>query len=418
MKRNKLMMIGAAGVALAAVLGPLAARALATPPDVPTEKVKRETLSVTVFVSGKTEPSGAKDVFPPVQGTIKRILVTEGQQVVAGQKLAEMDPAPLNTQLLAAEAAYRAAQAQADAIDDQGPSSADYEAANVSASVARRAYDRASEAMRRLESTGPHAAAEIAAAEAARDQAHAAHLQARSAKRKLATAEPTGSQRTAAAAALAQAKDALTLAKSYRAKATLKAPIAGVVTFNSPVPSPTGEGKPTDGCSVSPASAPFTIAPAARFTGQADEVDVARIQPGDPAVVRLDAFPGVDFRTEVGSIKPQAVQTKTGGTAFPVLIPLDDVDESIRLGMNGNVEIAVDAVEDALTVPAEALVDEGDASFVFVLENGRLSRTPVETGAMTDTRIQIVRGLSEGDVVAIPANGETLTDGMSVKAGR
>ncbi len=138
MKWNKVLMVGAAGVALVAVLWPLAAGALAAPPDVPTEKVKKEMLSVTVFVSGRTEPSGAKDVFPPAQGTIRRIVVTEGQEVVAGQKLAEMDPAPLDAQLLAAKAAYRAAQAQVGAIDDQRPSSADYEAANESVAVADR----------------------------------------------------------------------------------------------------------------------------------------------------------------------------------------------------------------------------------------------------------------------------------------
>ena len=418
MKRNKLIMMGVAGVALVAIFGSLAARAMATPPDVPTEKVRRETLSVTVFVSGRTEPSGAKDVFPPAQGTIKRILVTEGQQVVAGQKLAEMDRAPLSAQLLAAEAAYRTAQAQVDAIHDQGPSSADYEAANDSVRLTKRAYDRASEAMKRLESTGSHAAVEIEAAESALDQAHSGYLQARSAKRKLATAVPTGSQKHAAAAGLAQAKAALRLAKSNLEMATLKAPIAGVVTFNSAVPSPTGEGKPVDGCAVSPASAPFTIAPAVRFTGQADEVDVARIQPGDSAIVRLDSFPGADFKTQVASIDPQAVQTKTGGTAFPVLILLDDVDKAIRIGMNGNAEVAVDSVKDALTIPAEALVDEKDESFVFVVKNGRLTRTVVETGVMTDTRVQVVRGLAEGDVVAISTNGQVLTDGMTVKAGR
>jgi hypothetical protein len=69
-------------------------------------------------------------------------------------------------------------------------------------------------------------------------------------------------------------------------------------------------------------------------------------------------------------------------------------------------------------VPAEALVDEKDASYVFVLKDGRLHKTAVETGAMTDTRIQIVKGLAEGDAVALPPTGATLTDGMSVKGGR
>jgi RND family efflux transporter MFP subunit len=304
----------------------------------------------------------------------------------------------------------------------QAPSASDYEAADEGLRAAKAAYNQASDSVDALKSGGSKVpAAQIKAAETQRDSAHAGYLQARSAKRKLDAAD-SGSQRSAAIAQRAQAKAALDRAEADRDKATLKAPIAGIVVFNALAPAAPGADaqKATDGCAVSPAAAPFTIAPidSARFSGNADEVDVARIKAGDTAVVKLDAFPGEEFKTTVGSIEPQAVQTKTGGTAFPVLLPLLKTGKTLRIGMSGTAEVAVDAVENALSIPAEALVDEKDGSFVFVLRDGHLRKTAVETGAMTDTRIQVVKGLAEGDAVALPPAGVTLTDGMSVKAGR
>jgi HlyD family secretion protein len=345
------MIIGAvAAVALVAVVGPLAARALAAAPDVQTAKVARETLSVTVTLSGKTQPAGAKDVFPPTQGTIKQVVVTAGQQVRAGQVLATMDTKPLDAQVLSAKAAYEAAEAQVDGIDSQAPSATDYQAAREGLRAAKAGYDQASDNVASLKAAGAKVpAAQLKAAQTQRDSAHAGYLQAKSAKRKLDNAS-VGSQRSAAIAQRAQAKAALDTAEANLDKASLKAPIDGIVVFNALGASAPGAEAPkaTDGCAVSPAAAPFTVVPvgSARFSGNADEVDVARIKTGDTAVVKLDAFPGEEFKTKVGSIEPQSVQTKTGGTAFPVLLPLLDTGKTIRIGMSGTADIAVDAVKE------------------------------------------------------------------------
>jgi HlyD family secretion protein len=425
---KKKSIIGGIGVLLAASIAwPLATRAFASTPDVTTDKVKRETLAITVTVSGKTEAAGTKDVFPPAAGTLKRVLVSEGQRVRRGQVLAQMDPKPLDAQVRGARAALSAADAQIDSIDAQMPSDADRDAADESVTTSRNIWQRSSKTVDELaedygrskDATRAALKSALEGAKTQRDQAYVGYLNAKAGARKL-DAASGGSQEAAASAQREQAKEDLEQALLNRSKAALRAPITGIVILNSPAATPGGDGPgPTDGCAVSPAWAPFTIAPAgsARFDAQADEADVARIREGQEAIVTLDAFPGQDFPTRVGSIKPTSVQTKTGGTAFPVLLPLERTGKDILFGMGGNAEIEVDAVKDALTIPAEALIEDQDSTYVFVVRGGKLRKVTVETGAMTDTRIQIARGLAEGDEVGVPTDTTALAEGMTVEAG-
>ena len=63
----------------------------------------------------------------------------------------------------------------------------------------------------------------------------------------------------------------------------------------------------------------------------------------------------------------------------------------------------------------EALRREGGAVGVFVLREGdTLAWQPVETGAASVTRVQVVKGLNDGDAVALPAE-RPLRAGMQVQ---
>ena len=66
-----------------------------------------------------------------------------------------------------------------------------------------------------------------------------------------------------------------------------------------------------------------------------------------------------------------------------------------------------------LTIPIEALFDEGGTSFVYLVEDGMLARTEVEIGTLTETSVEVVSGVAEGDTVALSGAVE-LVDGMPV----
>lgn len=367
-------------------------------------------------------------------------------------------------QVAAAERAYQAACAQADAVDSQTPSQAQLAAASAATRAAKAGYDTALRAYNGLVavSAQPSIDSTVAAAAAARDQAYAAYLGARSQEEALRntslaaarsqaqagvdqayaalqgaraqldrlTSTDVSAQRTAADDAVAQAVEAVSAAQRALDEATLVAPIDGVVLFNSAAGAAgaaaaaaggasTGadEGKPSEGAAVGPQAPPFTVVDldALKFVAEVDEADISRIETGMPAVITLDAFSGESFETTVNRIRPAAQPTATGGTVFAVDLPLEDTGAGILLGMRGDADIEVSSVGSAVTVPVEALFSEGGTDYVYVVRDGRLDKTTITVGATTDTRVEVLDGLSPGQEVALSGSTQ-YTDGMAVRA--
>ncbi len=86
-------------------------------------------------------------------------------------------------------------------------------------------------------------------------------------------------------------------------------------------------------------------------------------------------------------------------------------------GAFADVELAVREIDDALTVPAIAVIPELGGKKVFVVEDGRAQPRIVETGIRTETEVQIVRGLAAGDEVIV-SGIQRLATGRPVAARR
>lgn len=427
-KTKKALMLVGGLVAVLLIAGTVISRAFASGAAVDTAKATRETLSVTVSVSGKTEADRKAEVFAPVPGTLKRVLVTEGQTVKSGQKLAEMDTDSLDAAVDGARSAYEGAVAQLEALDAAVPSGTERNAADAAVSTTRKAYERARTAVdvasAAVKAAPPasraSAEASLANAQAGKDQAYTAYLGAKAQKQRLSTAGDVSERRRAARVSRDAASRSLARAEANRRKGALCAPISGVVVFDA-LGAPGADGsapKAVDGSAVAPGAAVFTIVDlsSVKFAGQVDESDVARVKVGSKAVATLDAVPGKDFASTVGSIRPTSVQTANGAVVFPVVMKVANPDGTLRVGMSGNAVISVDDVTNAIAVPIEALVDTKDGQSVFVVEGGKLVKRDVKTGVMTETKVQIVKGLEEGETVAV-ASGTPLTEGMAVKTG-
>ncbi len=74
-------------------------------------------------------------------------------------------------------------------------------------------------------------------------------------------------------------------------------------------------------------------------------------------------------------------------------------DYSLLPGVFARIEFTVSKRDDALLVPTHALLSGLEERFVFVERGGKAERVLVRTGTRTDTHIQIVEGLSPGDIV-------------------
>jgi HlyD family secretion protein len=427
-KRGRIIAVVAVLVVVVATTGVLLSRAFAGGVTIPTATAKTETLSVTVSVSGKTEADRKRDVFPPAAGTLSKVNVTEGQEVAAGEVLATLGADQLDAAVDAADTAYDQAVSQLETLDSASPSSAERAAVAAQITATKRAYDRAKSAYDAASVAAARARAEAKeAAEAAREtarsakeQAYAAYLAAKAQQARLSASGDTSARRDAARSGRDNASRALARAKANRRKAEMRAPISGVVIFNA-IGAPGADGaapKATDGAGVSPAAAPFTVVDLSslRFAGQLDESDVPRVKNGSAAVVELDAVPGKQYKTSVLAVRPNATTTTNGATVFPVTMRVDNADGALRIGMSGTVVISVADVANAVSIPIEALVDGKDGASVFLVQNGTLVQRKVTTGVMTETSVQIAKGLKTGETVAIAAGG-TLRAGMQVRTG-
>src|SRR5574340_562748 len=226
--------------------------------------------------------------------------------------------------------------------------------------------------------------ANVASAQIARDQAYAAYLGAVAQRDALTKASSVGSALESANAAVSAADAARKLANETLERARIVSPMDGVVLFNSAGASLLGAaggsgggGKPAVGSSVSPASAPFAVVSfeTLAFTAQVDEADIVRVAPGMKTEITLDGLPTNPFDSQVQSIGKESVITPTGGTAFPVRLRFDSAGQRVLLGMNGSVQIAVETIPDTLTMPVEALLEEGNANYAYIVRNGRARRT-------------------------------------------
>ncbi len=110
--------------------------------------------------------------------------------------------------------------------------------------------------------------------------------------------------------------------------------------------------------------------------------------------------------------------TIMGGSASSSVIPaqvtIENADRSVIVGIDVQVSIITDTVENAIVVPVEVICIDGEDVFVYVLEDGKAVKRNVELGISSDTYYQVLSGVSENDILIKNTLG--LEDGVSVEA--
>jgi HlyD family secretion protein len=128
------------------------------------------------------------------------------------------------------------------------------------------------------------------------------------------------------------------------------------------------------------------------------EVDAAKIDSGQQAMVTLDAVPGRIYRGEVWEKSTLARRKDPGSkiNVFDVEIVLLEKDEQLKPGMSASCRIVIDQIPDVVKVPLEAVFEKEGRTVVY-LENKR--KVEVEVGRRSD--IEIKSGLQGGERVCL-----------------
>lgn len=347
-------------------------------------KAQSEDLQVSVREVGVVDPEIKVDVKSAVSGRVVGIDVREGDLVKRGDVLAEVEP-DVN---------------QAQSLSDV---KSDVSQADLKLRDAER---------------------ELAAQQALFD----AGLIGSETLRNFVTA------RDLAADSLASAKARYTIVEDHgipisgtSQTARVASPMAGVVIHKG---IELGETVTSGVSSFNEGTVMFTIADLKSLLIKVNlnEVDIAKVAVGQPVRVTLDAYPQKVFQGKVRFVAP-AAKIVDKIKVFEVEVALGDLDPAFRTGMSANVEILGDRRDAALSIPLEALQRrEGDtvvyrlkkelspklmakakegldgrSKFVWLSENWKDYFEPVtvSAGVATLERVEILKGLGDGDQVAL-----------------
>jgi len=175
------------------------------------------------------------------------------------------------------------------------------------------------------------------------------------------------------------------------------------LVLRSPVSGTVLERGVVEGQYVSADTPLLTVADLSRVWVMVDlyEMDMTRVHVGDLARFTTDAMPGRAFDGRVEVVYPTiSNETRT----LKARLALANPEGALRPGMYGRVSVSARGVR-ALSVPAEAVVNAGEHTYVFIAhEGGHFEPRMVWTGLPEGDRVQILKGVAEGDTVVSSAS--------------
>ncbi|MFC5549804.1 efflux RND transporter periplasmic adaptor subunit [Massilia aerilata] len=392
--RKKL--IGAA-VAAAVIAIPVAVKFGSSKPGREAELATVQKLAIhpSILATGNLVFRQEVQLSAEVIGKVAAVQVKEGDRVARGQVLLKLDPTVYLAEVAQQEASRR----------------------NAAIAIERAQINVANQE-RSLERTGQLYKSKYVGVSQYDDAVHQLDL---------ARVELRASR-----ASLEQASALLSQSREHLAKTEVRAPIDGTVTA---VPIKIGETAVASATGIAGSSL-MTIADVGSIMAEVnvDEADIARVAVGQQAKVFPAAYPDQPLTGKVESVamapKSALPGAQSQGRNYVVKLHLEDPKLALRSGMTCRVEIVVGGSAARPAVPIQAVMSEEiaakekdkdqvrNASYVFVIQDGKAKKTSVELGLSDDANQEVTKGLAAGQTIAVgPARLlRELRDGDQVSA--
>ncbi len=432
--------------------------------------VATRSVSETQEITGEVTTSADTQIGAKVGGRVVSVYVKDGDAVVAGGLIAELDGANQRIQVQQAMAQVQAAQsglsqamanaavgpqrtsaavAQAQAQlrsakaqlqkalngarpEERAQSQAAVNAAKSSMETAKKELDR----VRTLFSQQVASQQRLEQAENAFNGAQSQYMQALEQQRLIqagARTEDIASAREAvrqaeegvrtaqaskkldvllfqqvesARANVMAAQSQLALARQSLSDLQIRAPFAGRIS-----------GRPVQSGSVVGVGTPVARligGDGAYFEGEIPASALPTVQPGSVVRVTVDGLAGQTFEGTVAATSPSASSI---GRLFRARIQLAGAGSTIKPGMFARGLVTVRTIKDALVVPTSAITLRGDRSVVFVLNGSKVKLVSVVPGLQTDGVTQVTGDVHVGDQV-VTEGQSNLDEGTEVEIGK
>ena len=211
-------------------------------------------------------------------------------------------------------------------------------------------------------------------------------------------------ERDEAAAKLDVDKATVALAEAHLARMHIRAPFSGTVGLRAV--------SPGDYINPGQALAPLEQISVLKVDFRLSEAALSAIAVGQQLNLEVDAYPGQVFPGRVYAIDPKLAED-TRSIGIRARVPNDK--GKLRPGLFARVKLAIAQHRGAVMVPEQAIVPQGEALFVYVIEDGKAALKPVQVGLRMNGRAEITSGVAPGDVV-ITAGAQKIGPGAPVMA--
>jgi RND family efflux transporter MFP subunit len=313
------------------------------------QTVEPSSISAEVYANTRLEGAQEALIYASIPGTVEEVLVKEGDEIQAGERLVKMDSdQQVNAGTSAAFASVSAARANAE--------------------NARANYER----METLFEAGALSSQEL---------------------------DGAGVALQAAEAQLNQAYAGYTQARTTRDNAWVVAPFSGKVgriwaragNMSSSTPLLSISGK-------SGVVAKILL----------PESDIFSIEAGQPAYVTVSAIDQQSVPGVVTAVSP-TVDPVSGQVSAEVRF--DDPENLLRPGLSGRVSIVTRSVADAVVLPVSVLRRTRNGYQVAIEVNGRAELKNITTGLISQGNVQVTSGIEFGDRVIVLGQNSVIENG-------
>ncbi len=381
------------------------------PIENPTQNIKRVKVSSVKAapLRGSVEYVGiltAKlkvKVSTEIGGAVEKLFFERGERIKEGQILAEIGTRSIRLQVKEAEAAVWVAGSRLKKTE-KGSRPEEISIARAAVEQAEAALKEAERNFKRIKDLHGYDAVsnmDYDSAKRAVDTARA-RLDSSGQQLELSKQGPRSEEKEEARASLKQSRAALAIAKDRLRKSRLLAPCDGIIAFRH-----LEEGE--------------VVGPGTIITQVVDnrnmkiklsmaEKDISMLNRDKRFSFTIDAIPGEKFACRLSYLSPTADSVTR---SFPLELSVDKPDQRMADGMTARVEFPLENQKRSIKVPSAWLSEENGQMGLFVVENEKALFKRVTLGSYYQQKIEILAGLSEGElVITTPAR---LKSGDSVK---
>src|SRR5713226_8353790 len=400
-----LLLAGVAAYALVELTGrkPIAKVSAVTP--------TRENLVSSISSNGKVEPISPYVIRARLDAFVEKVHATEGQAVKKGQILLELNVK--DAAALLAEARVRLLRAQDDLRVAKAGGKPD-EAARTAGELTKAQAERDRlqknhDSLVRLIAGQAATKEELAANDLALTKAQTEVLKLAAAKQEFDRLAKLDADR--ASLQVQQAQNEVASLEDKVSDGRIAAPADGTL-YSLPV-------RANDYVKLGDLLAEMADLRKVRVRAFIDEPELGALEPNEPVKITWDALPN---RTWVGKteIIPKQVVARGARSVGELLCAVNN--DKLELLPNTNVNVRINSRErlGVLAVPRGAVEAQGGRRYVFVVKKNQLGvgkstleKREIHVGIAYATSYEVVSGLQEGEMVALPGDVD-LRDGMDV----